>query len=57
MKANDRLLLISIMFLVFAIAFALIIWNDTSLAAILAFFAAGFGCGAAASVWFTRRGK
>jgi hypothetical protein len=57
MKSNNRLLGVSIMFLVFAIVFALVIWKDTSLSAILAFFATGFGCGISTGVWFARRGK
>jgi hypothetical protein len=48
---------VSIMFIVFAIVFAIVIWKDTSLSAILAFFATGFGCGMATGVWFARRGK
>lgn len=57
MKANDRMLGVSAMFLVFTIVFALVIWKDVSLSAVLAFFATGFGCGMATGVWFARRAK
>ena len=57
MKSNDLLLGVSILFIIFAVVFALVIWKDTSLSAILAFFATGFGSGAAAGSWFARRGK
>jgi hypothetical protein len=56
MKSNNRLLGVSFMFIVFAIVFAIGIWKDTSLAAIIGFFAVGFGCGMATGVWFARRG-
>jgi hypothetical protein len=56
MKSNNRFLALSLMFIAFAIVFAIVIWKDTSLSAILAFFATGFGCGMATGVWFARRG-
>jgi len=43
------------MFIVFAIVFGVVIWRDTSLAATLAFFATGFGCGIATGVWLAKR--
>ena len=55
MKSNNRLLGVSFMFIVFTIVFALVIWKDTSLPAIIGFFATGFGCGMATGVWFARR--
>ena len=36
----------AVMFLVFAVMFSLVFWPEVSLAAKLAFFAAGAGCGA-----------
>ncbi len=57
MKSNDRMLGVSILFLAFAVMFAVVIWRDTSLSAVLAFFATGFGSGMAAGVWFAKRGK
>ena len=56
MKSNNRLLGVSLLFVVFAIVFALVILKGASLAAIIGFFALGFGCGMAAGVWFARRG-
>ncbi len=56
MKSNNRLLVGTFMFIVFAIVFAIVIWKDTSLAAMIGFFAAGFGCGMSTGVWFARRG-
>jgi hypothetical protein len=56
MKANNnRMIGVSIMFLVFAAAFSVIFWEDVSLLAKIAYFAMGFGSGAAAGIWFTRR--
>jgi uncharacterized protein YebE (UPF0316 family) len=52
MKSKYAFLVISIMFLVFAVAFSLAIWNDVSLAAKMAFFALGFGSGIAAGRQF-----
>jgi uncharacterized protein YebE (UPF0316 family) len=57
MKANDRLLGVSILFIIFTIVFPMVLFKETSLAAILAFFALGFGCGISTGVWFARRGK
>jgi hypothetical protein len=57
MKTNNRLLGVAAMFIVFAIVFGIVIWEDTSLAATLAFFASGFGCGISTGVWLGRRGK
>ena len=36
----------AIMFLVFAVMFSVVFWPEVSVAAKLAFFAAGIGCGA-----------
>lgn len=36
----------AIIFFVFAVMFSLVFWPDVSMAAKLAFFAAGIGCGA-----------
>ena len=38
---------IAAMFFVFAAAFSVVFWPDVSMASKLAFFATGFGCGAA----------
>ncbi len=51
MKSNNVFLGLSIMFLVIAIAFSLVIWKDTSLSSKIAFFACGFGSGILAGRW------
>jgi hypothetical protein len=55
MKSNNRMLAVAVLFLVLALAFGVVIWNDTSLSAMLAFFATGFGSGAAFGAWVARR--
>ncbi len=57
MKSNNALLGVSILFLVFAIAFSVVLWKDVSLAAKLAFFACGFGSGISAGQWIAKRSK
>jgi hypothetical protein len=57
MKSKNAFLEISIMLLVFAAAFSVVIWNDVSLAAKIAFFALGFGSGIAAGRWIAKRSK
>ena len=57
MKSNNRFLGLALMFIVFAIVFGIVIWKDTSLAATLAFFATGFGCGISTGIWLAGRGK
>ncbi len=47
---------VAAMFFVFAAAFSLIFWPDVSMAAKLAFFAAGIGCGVGIA-GFARRGS
>jgi hypothetical protein len=55
MKSNRRLIGVAFMFLALAAAFSVVIWQDTSLAAIIGLFALGFGCGVATGVSFARR--
>ena len=57
MKSSNTLLGLSIMFLVLAIAFSVVIWSDVSLPAKIAFFALGFGSGIAAGRWIAMRSK
>ena len=57
MKSSNTLLGLSIMFLVLAIAFSLVIWGNVSLPAKIAFFALGFGSGIAAGRWIAMRSK
>jgi hypothetical protein len=51
MKSNNRLLGVAILFFVFAVAFSIVIWQTTSLAAVIGCFALGFGSGMAAGAW------
>ena len=55
MKSNRRLTGVAFMFLALAAAFSVVIWQDTSLAAIIGLFALGFGCGMATGVSFAGR--
>ncbi len=55
MKSNNSLLVSSLLFLVFAFAFSIVIWPDASLSAKIAFFAVGFGSGISAGLWLARR--
>jgi hypothetical protein len=57
MKSNNALLGVSILFLVFAVVFSIVLWKDVSLAAKLAFFACGFGSGISAGQWIAKRSK
>lgn len=45
MKRSRRPVAVAAMFFVFAAAFSVIFWPDVSVAAKLAFFATGIGCG------------
>jgi hypothetical protein len=56
MKSSRRLIGVAFMFLALAIALSVVIWQGTSLAAIVGLFALGFGCGMATGVWFGGRG-
>ena len=55
MKSSRRLVGVALMFLALAVALSVVIWQETSLAAMVGLFALGFGCGMAAGVWFARR--
>ena len=57
MKSSNAFLGLSIMFLVFAAVFSVVLWNDVSLAAKIAFFVLGFGSGIAAGQWIAKRSK
>jgi hypothetical protein len=57
MKSNNALLAVSILFLVIAGAFSVVLWNDVSLAAKIAFFFCGFGSGISAGRWIAKRSK
>jgi len=55
MKSNNVLIGLSILFVVLAVAFALVFWADVSLGVKIGFFVLGFGSGATAGQWFARR--
>jgi hypothetical protein len=55
MKSKNTLVSLSIMFLVFAVTTSVVMWPDVSSAAKIAFFAYGFGAGAATGAWMARR--
>jgi hypothetical protein len=55
MKSNNNLIILSILFLVFAGSFSVLFWGDISLAAKIGLFALGFGSGLTAGQWFARR--
>ena len=55
MKSNQSLIVISIVFFVFAVVLSMVIWSDVSLAAKIGFFALGFGSGVTAGSWIVRR--
>jgi len=57
MKSSRRLIGVAFMFLALAVALSVVVWQDTSLAAIVGLFALGFGCGIATGVWFARRSR
>ncbi|MBK9940879.1 MAG: hypothetical protein IPP13_04560 [Kouleothrix sp.] len=55
MTPNNGLIVMSIMFFVFAVVFGLVLWADVALAAKIGFFALGFGSGVTAGQWLARR--
>ena len=55
MRSNKNLIGLSIMFIVFAVVFSIVIWRDVSLAAKIGFFATGFGSGVNAGRSFAKR--
>ena len=55
MKSNNYLIILSIMFLVFAGVFSVVFWGDVSLMAKIGLFVLGFGSGVTAGHWFAKR--
>ena len=55
MKSNNYLIILSIVFLVFAGAFSVVFWGDVSLVAKIGLFVLGFGSGVTAGRWFAKR--
>ena len=55
MKPSNYLISLSILFLVFAAAFSVVLWAEVSIAAKVGFFALGFGSGLTAGQWIARQ--
>ena len=55
MKANNRLIIRAVMFLLFATVSSVVIWSDVSTAAKIGFFAFGYGAGIPTGVLVFRR--
>ena len=55
MKSNNSLIILSIMFFVFAGGFSVVFWGDISLVAKIGLFVLGFGSGMTAGQWIARR--
>jgi len=54
MKSNNSLIIMSILFLLFATVASVVIWSDVSSAAKIGFFAFGFGAGTPTGVLISR---
>jgi len=55
MKSNNYLIILSILFFVFASGFSVVFWGDISLVAKIGLFVLGFGSGVTAGQWFAKR--
>ena len=55
MKSNNRLIIMAVMFLLFATVSSVVIWSDVSIAAKIGFFAFGYGAGIPTGVLVSRR--
>ena len=55
MKSNNYLIILSILFLVFAGVFSVVFWGDIALVAKIGLFILGFGSGVTAGQWFAKR--
>ena len=55
MKSSNYMIVLSIMFFVFAAAFSVVFWSEVSLAAKIGLFVLGFGSGVTAGQWFAKR--
>ena len=55
MKSNNYLIILSIVFFVFAGGFSVVFWGDVSLVAKIGLFVLGFGSGVTAGHWFAKR--
>ena len=57
MKSNNNLMVMAILFLLFAAVSSVVIWSDISTAAKIGFFAFGYGAGIPTGVLLSRRHK
>ena len=57
MKSSNYLIVLSILFFVFAAAFSVVFWVDVSLAAKIGLFVLGFGSGVTTGQWLARRSE
>lgn len=55
MKSSNRLIGVSVSFLVFAVVLSIVVWEGVSLAPAIGLFALGFGSGVGAGLWYARR--
>ena len=55
MKSSNMLIILSIVFFIFAAAFSVMFWAEVSLAAKVGLFVLGFGSGVTAGQWFASR--
>ena len=55
MKSNNSLIIMAVMFLLFATVSSVVIWSDVSIAAKIGFFAFGYGAGIPTGVLVSRR--
>ena len=55
MKSNNSLIIMAVMFLLFATVSSVVIWSDVSIAAKIGFFAFGYGAGITTGVLIARR--
>ena len=55
MKSNNRLIIMAVLFLLFAVVSSIVIWADISTAAKIGFFAFGYGAGITTGILIARR--
>ncbi|MBK7453587.1 MAG: hypothetical protein IPJ46_07675 [Anaerolineales bacterium] len=55
MKSNNSLIIMAVMFLLFATVSSVVIWSNVSIAAKIGFFAFGYGAGIPTGVLVSRR--
>ena len=55
MKSNNSLIIMAVMFLLFATVSSVVIWSDVSIAAKIDFFAFGYGAGITTGILIARR--